>query len=516
MRKIHALIVALPTLLMLGCDQKPKPTTAADAAALQAELHDWFAAQVNPLLPANVQPVTVAPEGTGFRLRIDIPASGDQFVPQGLALSLKATRGKEGVWQFDDYALPSSLTIKLPAAMQVQPGQPANPNFPPPPQELRVSVAHSSYHGTFDPSLKQNSHLEGAMEGFKYQVGNIEVGIGKSSSTNDLLPAANGLVDFKAHGSSDDMREQISLPNGMSGEIGWAHDESSSQILAVSLEQLRGAIQDATRLIATARQNPNAPPGTDQVAAIVDKLLSLADSASGEMEISGFHLQFQAVNATAEHAHIAASLGSAAGRPRVSYRIQLQNFDVPSVATGAWHELMPHNITLAFGLGGVPKERLLQYLHDTSAAAGAGTPAQMMVARQVAFASLLTDGADFSIDELAFNLGETSFTGHAQIHVMPAQQVSAVIDIMTTGLDKLMSRASQDPVLAQSVPVLAMARGLAKTEGDKQSWHIEAANNGVLINGVDLRSLNLQRPQAAPAPANPPPPALALPPPSKP
>jgi hypothetical protein len=493
MRKISLLLAALPTLLMLGCDQKPKQTTDADAAALQAELHDWLAALVNPLLPADAQPVKVTPDGTGFRLRVESPASADQFVPHGTAMSLRATRGKEGVWQIDDYTIPSSLTIKLPAPAQPPPSQTVTPNVMPPPQDISFSIAHSAYRGTFDPSLKQPSHLEGAMEGFKEVVGAVEASIGKSTSTTDLLPNGKGQVDIKSHAAYDDMTERFALPNGVSGEVGWKHGESNSQVMALSPDQLRGVIQAVSSLIGAARQTPTTMPGKEQVLAIVEPLFALADSASMEADMTGFTLQVQAVSATAEHTRLAFTFGSEAGRPRLGYRIQVQNFDVPLLATGTWREFLPRNITLAFGLGGVPKERLHQFVLDSLDHAGnTGVLAQAL--RQQDGARLLTDGADVSVDELAFNLGATTLAGHARIHVMPAQQVSATVDIEAINLDSLMSKVSQEPTLAQAVPVLAMARGLAKSEGDKQVWHIEADNNNVVtVNGVDLRSLAPQR-----------------------
>ena len=59
-----------------------------------------------------------------------------------------------------------------------------------------------------------------------------------------------------------------------------------------------------------------------------------------------------------------------------------------------------------------------------------------------------------------------------------------------TGYDALMDRVQKMPEAAQGIPVLALLRGLARTEGDKLVWRLELTEDQkITVNGVDLRKL---------------------------
>lgn len=518
MPNLRHLRLVLPALLLCAGQPAFAAATTADAVDLQTQLHDWLSGLVAPLMPAELQPVTVTPDGDGFRLRVESPASLDDNIPHGSALTLKATRTEDGMWALDDFTMPSPLVITLPAPKTppAAPSQPATPPVPAQPTVWRLNTAKTDYHGLFDPTLTRPSHFETTREASTTQTGVGETHVGKTSASTDWTPTGGGLLDVASHSSTEEMNERFMQPNGTPGELAWTHSESHSQISGLSPAQLRTAIQTISQMIAQAKKAPQTPPGRDQVMAIFDSLFGIADSMTAEGDVSGLAMRFQPVVFAVDNAHLSTSLNSQDGSPHLQTKIAVDGLQVPSIATGVWQELMPHDIAFAFSGGGVTKERLRQFLLASLDFPPGPAGAQ---ARSQAIAQLMAGGADYAIDELAFNLGETTLHGQGRMHWAGPNQITATADIEATDLDKLTARASTEPQLGQMLPALVIARGLAKQDGDKLRWHIDFANNVLLVNGADLRALMQPaqpRPGAAGPNASPARPAPTLPPPSKP
>ena len=72
--------------------------------------------------------------------------------------------------------------------------------------------------------------------------------------------------------------------------------------------------------------------------------------------------------------------------------------------------------------------------------------------------------------------------------------------VVLTGFDALMAQARDDPNLRDAAPVLIMARGLARPEGDHLVWDVVADQSGATVNGVDISGL-----AGGQAPSQPPP-----------
>ena len=488
--------------MLLLCAGRPalSATTTADAADVQAQLHDWLANLFAPLIPADLQPITVLPDGDGFRLRVESPTMLDANVPHGSALTFKATRTADGMWALDDLTLPSPLVITLPTTPPpTVPGPSVQGPTPTAPTVLRLNTTQTIYRGLFDPTLTRPSHFETASEGTKSQSGVADASVGHSASSSDWTPTGDGRLNVISHSSAEAVHERFMQPNGTPAEWGWTHSDSTSRISGLSPSQLRSVIQTISQIAAQAQKAPQTPPGREQALAVFDSLFGVADSMTMEGDMSGLARRRQTVALAADDVHSSAAMASVDGRPHVQTRIALQGLDVASLAPGALHELMPRDITLAMGVGGVPKELLRQFL-SASFDFPAGPAGQD--ARNQALARLTASGVDYAIDELAFNLGETALRGQGRMHWTGPNQITATADIEATDLDKLTARASTEPQLTQMLPILILARGMAKPDGDKLRWHIEMANNVLLVNGTDLRAL-MQPPQPRPGAGGP-------------
>jgi hypothetical protein len=511
--------VLLPVLALGVASPAFADTTPADAAKLQSELHDWLNALFAPLLPADVQPVSVTPDGDGFRLRVEAPPSLDDNIPPGSAISLKATPTADGMWELDDVALPSPLVITLPPRPQAAPppgamqGLPSTPSAPakpaPAPRVWRLNTAKTTYRGLFDPTLTRPSHFEATSEETTTQHGNVEAHVGKTQSAVDWTPTRDGRLDLVSHSASEAVSERFMQPDGLPGEMTWSHAESHSQISGLSPTRLRAAVQQISQIVDEEKQAPPMPPSRDQSVALFDTLFGVADEATADGDVSDLAMRVRDLAFGADDVHLGATLASVDGQPHIQTRIAVRGLNIASLSPGVWHDLAPHDATLTLGIGGVSKERLRQFL---LASLDFPPGPAGVVARHLATAQLMMGGTDFTIDELAFNLGDTRLEGHGQVHTQPGGPgpggpgaLVGSADIEATDLDKLVARATQEPQLASAAPFLIIARGLAKQDGDKMRWHIEVANNTVTVNGTDLRALMQpsRGPRPAPAPLPP-------------
>ncbi len=518
MRPSRKLLAALLATTLLAPMAGHAATTPDDAQSLQTQLHDWLADLIGPLLPAGVQPVTVTSDGDGFRLRVESPAALDAYVPHGSAVSLRATKIDGGRWALDDAAFPSPLTITLPFAVQptatattttapAAPGTPPGQSLTVTPQASVTSSAptmstimlnsdKSIYHGIFDPALTTESHFETQTDGVRSVGKDSETSAahGESSSRWEKL-SADGRMTIHTASSSDRIHQHFVQPNGVAADVDWARSTSNNQINGLSPARLREAIQALSPLLASGNKPGVTPEQSAQWHRFIDAVFDLANSMESQSELSGGSFRMGNTVVSAKTIHVGAQLGAPEGIVSFGLRMDLQGLDSPSVPPGVWQELMPHAVIIAPRLGGISRERLHQFLLDAVDGANAPDPQK---ARADIVARMIASGVSIGIDELAFSLGPTKLEGAGAMEITGPQKVTATADVTAHNLDQLLARAAKEPQLAQAVPVLTLARGLGKPEGDVTRWHIDVRNNAVLINGFDLSAL-MQRPAAPPA-----------------
>jgi hypothetical protein len=98
-------------------------------------------------------------------------------------------------------------------------------------------------------------------------------------------------------------------------------------------------------------------------------------------------------------------------------------------------------------------------------------------------------GINVGFDSLGLDIAGTQFAGNGKFNMTGPQTVTGQAEITANGLDALITKAQADPMLAQGVPVIIFLKGIAHTTGEKAVWQITAANNKVLVNGVDLSAM---------------------------
>jgi hypothetical protein len=174
-----------------------------------------------------------------------------------------------------------------------------------------------------------------------------------------------------------------------------------------------------------------------------------------------------------------AMTGDAAGdRLNTRLGITLEGIAVPAVAVEAGG-LIPHNVDLKTVLAGVPVAPLKALLRE--AAQDHTDPALL----QAQARSLLGDPqARIGIETLAFDAGPLSVTGSAKLLPRADGQLGGEIHIAARGVDALLAQVQSQPKLQQAIPMIFMAKGMGRAQGDSLVWDIVLGDGAPTINGT--------------------------------
>ncbi len=146
---------------------------------------------------------------------------------------------------------------------------------------------------------------------------------------------------------------------------------------------------------------------------------------------------------------------------------------------------VPTHITLHPTIANVSVADLTQMARDQLAATAPGAPPPR-TGMAAAMALFSHGGIKLGLDSVALDVAGTQFTGTGQFNLTGPQTIAGQAEIRARGLDDLIQKAQNDPLLAQGVPVMIFLKGIAKTSGDQAVWLITVANKQVLVNGVDI------------------------------
>jgi hypothetical protein len=145
----------------------------------------------------------------------------------------------------------------------------------------------------------------------------------------------------------------------------------------------------------------------------------------------------------------------------------------------AYAPYVPKHVSISNKLRGLPAEPLRALLR----AALAEDPDTAMLEQQ-AMALLATPGAELSIDPFSFDAGPLNVTGTARLVPLANGSFGGHVHVSATGMDALMARMQGDPQMAQAMPMLFIAKGMGKANGQSLVWDIDYDQSGVRINGA--------------------------------
>jgi hypothetical protein len=141
----------------------------------------------------------------------------------------------------------------------------------------------------------------------------------------------------------------------------------------------------------------------------------------------------------------------------------------------------PHRVHLKTNLSGLRIGPLMALLR---AATEPGMDPRALLAQAM---TLFTDRqVRISIDALSFDSGPLQIKGSAQVVPRPDGQLGADVHIAASGMDKLLAQAQSEPSLQQVMPMVLLAKGIGRPEGDSLIWDISLGDGPMIVNGIPL------------------------------
>jgi len=101
--------------------------------------------------------------------------------------------------------------------------------------------------------------------------------------------------------------------------------------------------------------------------------------------------------------------------------------------------------------------------------------------------ALLNDpDAKAGIETLVIESGPLVLDGSARVRPLPGDAAGVDVHLTARGLDAMMTELQRNPQAMQILPMIFLAKGMAKPVGDTLVWDIGYAAGAVTINGVPL------------------------------
>ena len=183
-------------------------------------------------------------------------------------------------------------------------------------------------------------------------------------------------------------------------------------------------------------------------------------------------------------------LAGLSGTGKASTRLSFDGLTVPSQTLPAWtQDLVPTALSLAVGVDGFhAAEAASEAVNDFDLKADKPfTPEQD---EKIGHLFWPASGGTLTLapSRLTTKLLDLKFEGHATLSSPPSGQVT----VSATGLDKaiavLQASAGSDPLAAQVLGPMVLAKNLAKPNADGSlGWVIDAGHGPLLVNGAPLQ-----------------------------
>ncbi len=402
--------------------------------------------------------------------------------------------------------------------------QPASIRFVPPPEpdgspNEGVSIAQQAKartsHMVIDPSLATTSSFdstaEGVVVGIALPEASLDIKADRTTSHVAWQPAAGGRVDVGGATAADGVTFQ--MPGRKPGDDGIRMTArrltSERQAGGFAPRRLADAVRAGLQLLETAPVGKSQAPGDGVPPAkpgarpprlavpkldaaqrgllhgMLDALHDAYGSLSQSVAIEGIDFAAQAHHLSLDKVTVSQSFAAPGGQADVHLRMSLDGIASPDIPPGILRELLPHHVVLAQHLAGLAVDdafALLSKAIDSDASSiGDVTPAGIAALSR----SPVTNG----IDELSFDLGPAKLMASGSTRTAGPQDVTGSALVKATGLDALVKRISDDPLLGQGAPVLIFLKGIGQQDGDVVTWKMAFANGKFTVNGADLSQL---------------------------
>jgi hypothetical protein len=506
-----ALLIANSTFAQVG---EPSPE------ALQSVLGEALALVTGGLVTPPPHPSQVTRDGETYHVSIPLPG---MTTPPSAAIDAIARPLDGGAWDITSLVLPRTGT--MPIAGTDGPGT------------LWFSIGQQAIHARIEPDLARPSpfagelhdvelrsdgngqHAEQTIERYTLEGSVSEQGPG-SGATDQRL-------NVQSHGSALNWRLNMSDKTGITATglivsaVGHFNvkglDRRQAERLTMAGRSLGAGLQ-AARMQAKATP-PTAEPGPDQPApgmppdapapampkrdsTIVSSPLLLAQIRVMIDACKGLLSQLD-TEETLRRIHFDAggTNHGDVGQVRVALNSEVRNDRLNAQLAVTVDELtlsavpvdlaayVPRHIDVEPAVSGVPTELLLRLLRDATAADSS------QPALGPDMAALMDDpDARVGIESLSFSSGPLRVTGSGLLRKHSDGKAGIDIHLVATGLNALIAEAQANPRVQPILPMVFMAKGIARPLGEGLVWDIVLSDGNTTVNGMPLGQPSPTRP----------------------
>lgn len=416
-----------------------------------------------------------------FHIRIALP---EFLAPPDAAIHATATQLPSGVWQIGAITLPPFATLSS--------------RLPPPPGAAPVtfgySIARQSGQAKIDPTLASPATYEMALDGIVFHsnatradnrltVAHIGIDGTVSGDSSGLLDRTSTITaeDLRFAGHDDrGMPVAIAIRSGDGRYTVHGYDSAR----AARLRQVLAGIA-AKPLPSAPPPAPGQPPSLSplqrrQLSAMIDASAGLLSGLSVDETLRGFHIVLPQGAANVGRIHFA--LDGAGAHDHVAVHVAFGLDDLAlTAAPPQFRPLLPRTIAFRATVSGLKAAAVREFLH--AALVDGGDP---VLLRAQAITLLNEPGARAEIESLSADFGPMQIRGTARIRPLPDGTAALYLHLTATGTDALLQALEADPATRRAIPMLLMAKGLGRPEGNRTVWDIALAHGEVTVNDIAL------------------------------
>jgi len=481
-RSFAAACTAILCTATAQAQDRPDPQQAAAQIATVLSLVSGGA------LGTSERPARITPDGDAFRVQVPLPA----LTPSGASLTARLKPLGDGVWDISSATLPASGSFILRQANNPQPSQ------------LSFSIGQQMINGRIDPSLAQPSPFNLALTDVKIKAvtgaDQSEQSIAHQTLQGTLSGEANNRVTLRTQGTASDWHISARSADGHT-----SNSQIRSAASAVEVEGLDRAKAEKFRAAAkafvdsvqtvgadAAKQKELTEPQRQLLGAIIDALQGMLGRLNVEETLEGVH--FEGPPGTEGGvSRMRFAIAGESRDDRLNANIDLTMHDLtvanvpPELAT-----YMPTLLQLRPELSGIRSSGLLRFLHH----AADGVPPDALQAE--ALGLLSEPGARLGIEKLSMTAGSLRIDGSGRM--LPPSNGNPGVEarIIARGVDATLAKVQANPKTAKFMPLVYLAKGMARTEGDALVWDVRLVDGAVSVNGVPMAP-------SGPPPGGPPP-----------
>ncbi len=360
------------------------------------------------------------------------------------------------------------------------------------PVPITYSIGHQAITAKVDPGLTTPSSYVADLNAVrllsKQAEQHVEQTIDRYTINGTVSADSGGLLTLASQGSGTGIRFIGHGPNDFASDV--AIRAAAGHFSVEGLDRVQG-----TRLLTALRGIPAVGKSSDQPAAI---LQDQREALRAIVEAAGGLLNRAEAEEILEDIRFAAGTGSAAisgsvrrlrlnitgdavaERLHTQFHIALDGIS-SSALSGENAMFIPHRVDLKTNLSGVRIGPLMALLRAVTEPGM--DPASLLLQAM----TLLADPqVRISIEALSFNSGPLQVQGSARVVPRPDGQLGAAIHIAASGMDKLLAQTQSQPSLQQVMPLMLLAKGIGRPEGDSLIWDISLGDGPMTVNGIPL------------------------------